>query len=135
MSTHPMIFVNLPVSDIAVTRTFWSTLGYTFNEQFSDENALCLVFSDSIYAMLLKRDFFQTFTPKTIADATTTVEVLNSLAVESREAVDTLVDAALAIGATEYRDPMDMGLMYQRCFSDLDHHNWEIAWMDPSFQG
>ena len=101
MTTHPMIFVNLPVADIAVSRTFWSTLGYSFNEQFSDDNALCLMFSDSIFAMLLQRDFFQTFTDKPVADARSSAQVLNGLAMTSRAEVDALVDAAVAAGATE----------------------------------
>lgn len=132
MTTHPMIFVNLPVADIAVSRTFWSTLGYSFNEQFSDDNALCLMFSDSIFAMLLQRDFFQTFTDKPVADARSSAQVLNGLAMTSRADVDALVDAAVAAGATEPRAPQDQGFMYERGFSDLDGHDWEIMWMDPA---
>ncbi|WP_093183699.1 VOC family protein [Sanguibacter gelidistatuariae] len=132
MTTHPMIFVNLPIADVAASRSFWSTLGYSFNEQFSDENALCLVFSDSIFAMLLQRDFFQSFTDKPVVDARTSAQVLNGLAMTSRAEVDALVDAAVAAGATEPRPAQDQGFMYERGFSDLDGHDWEIMWMDPS---
>ncbi|SDC91825.1 hypothetical protein SAMN05216410_2546 [Sanguibacter gelidistatuariae] len=127
-----MIFVNLPIADVAASRSFWSTLGYSFNEQFSDENALCLVFSDSIFAMLLQRDFFQSFTDKPVVDARTSAQVLNGLAMTSRAEVDALVDAAVAAGATEPRPAQDQGFMYERGFSDLDGHDWEIMWMDPS---
>lgn len=127
-----MIFVNLPVADVGASRRFWSALGYSFNEQFSDENALCLVFSDSIFAMLLQRDFFQSFTDKPVVDATTSAQVLNGLAMTSRAEVDALVDAAVAAGATEPRPAQDQGFMYERGFSDLDGHDWEIMWMDPA---
>ena len=127
-----MIFVNLPVADVAASRTFWSTLGYSFNEQFSDDKALCLMFSDSIFAMLLQRDFFASFTDKPVADATTSAQVLNGLAMTSRAEVDALVEAAVAAGATEPRPPQDHGTMYERGFSDLDGHEWEIMWMDPA---
>ena len=126
-----MIFVNLPVADIPASRRFWSTLGYSFNEQFSDDKALCLAFSDSIFAMLLQRDFFQTFTDKPVVDAKSSAQVLNGLAMASRAEVDALVDAAVAAGATEPRAPQDQGFMYERGFSDLDGHDWEIMWMDP----
>ena len=134
MTTHPMIFVNLPVADISAAREFWSSLGYSFNEQFSDDKALCLMLGDSIFAMLLQRDFFQSFTDKPTIDATTAVQVLNGLAMGSRAEVDALVDAAVAAGATESRPPQDQGFMYERGFADLDGHDWEIMWMDPAVE-
>ncbi|MGW4587445.1 VOC family protein [Amycolatopsis thermoflava] len=130
--TNQMIFVNLPVADLDRAKKFWSDLGYEFNAQFTDENAACLVFSDTIYAMLLRHDFFTTFTDKQIIDSAKSTEVLLALSAESREAVDTLVDKAVAAGGRETRDPMDQGFMYQRVFEDPDGHNWEIIWMDPS---
>ncbi|WP_167481487.1 MULTISPECIES: VOC family protein [Amycolatopsis] len=130
--TKQMIFVNLPVSDLDRVKEFWTDLGYEFNPQFTDENAACLVFSDTIYAMLLRNEFFGTFTDKQIIDTAKSTEVLLALSAESREAVDALVDKAVAAGGRETRDPMDYGQMYQRVFEDPDGHNWEIMWMDPA---
>ncbi|UED87066.1 VOC family protein [Streptomyces profundus] len=130
MST--MVFVNLPVADLERSKEFFTKLGYSFNPQFSDENAACLVISDTIYAMLLVKPFFKTFTKKEIADATTHTEVIVALSADSREAVDELVDRALAAGGQQTMDPMSEGPMYGRSFQDLDGHQWEVIWMDPS---
>jgi predicted lactoylglutathione lyase len=128
-----MIFINLPVADVDASRKFFTELGYSFNEQFSDQNALCLVISDTIFAMLLRRDFFQTFTPRAVADAHQATEALLGLSADSRQAVDGLVDKALAAGGTEVREPVSQGdLMYGRAFADPDGHIWEIFWMDPA---
>lgn len=125
------IFVNLPVRDLGASMTFFSALGFTFNPQFTDDTAACMVISDTIYAMLLTHDKFRQFTKKDIADATTTTEVLTALSVDSKDAVDKMVDAAIGAGGTEPRDSMDYGFMFQRAFDDLDGHTWEIIWMDP----
>ncbi len=125
------IFVNLPVEDLDRSMEFFRRLGYALNPQFTDGNAACLVISDDIYAMLLRKDFFRTFTQKAISDARTSAEVLLALSMESRERVDELVDMALRAGATSTKGPMDMGSMYQRSFDDLDGHGWERFWMDP----
>jgi uncharacterized protein len=126
------IFVNLPVKDLARAKTFFGTLGFRFNPQFTDDTAACMVISDDIYAMLLTHAKFKEFTRKEIVDATKATEVLTCLSRDSRTAVDELVQAALAAGATETRDPMDYGFMYGRSFDDLDGHIWEIVWMDPA---
>jgi predicted lactoylglutathione lyase len=127
-----MIFVNLPVKNLEKSKAFWEAVGYSFNPQFTDENAGCLVISDTIFAMLLQEPFFQTFTTRGIADATQTKEVLLGLSAESREGVDQLVDKALAAGATAPKEAQDYGFMYQRSFEDLDGHLWEIIYMDPA---
>lgn len=127
----PMIFVNLPVRDVAKATAFYTGLGWDKNEQFSDENASCIVVSDTIFVMLLAEPYFATFTTKAIADATKTTEVLNGLSSDSREQVDELLSRALAGGGTEAREPMD-DFMYQRSFQDLDGHVWEIIYMDPA---
>ncbi|HEX5493450.1 MAG TPA: VOC family protein [Mycobacteriales bacterium] len=127
-----MIFVNLPVRDLPASQAFWTELGYSFNPQFTDENAACLIISDTIYAMLLTTDFFRTFTSKDVVDATRATEVLLALSADSRQAVDALVDRAVAAGGTEAGAPMDHGFMYQRSFDDPDGHRWEIIWMDPA---
>lgn len=127
-----MIFVNLPVKDLEASKAFWGELGYGFNAQFSDENCASMVISDTIVAMLLTEARYKDFTHKEIADATKTSEVLLCLSSESRAAVDTLVDAAVAAGGTESRPAQDLGFMYGRAFDDLDGHTWEIMWMDPA---
>ncbi len=126
------IFVHLPVNDLDKSKTFFGKLGYTFNAQFTDETAACMVISDDIYAMLLTHAKFKDFTRKPIADAHKTTEVLIALSVDSKDAVNKLVDAAVKEGGSENRDPQDYGFMFLRSFNDLDGHNWEIIWMDPN---
>lgn len=125
-----MIFVNLPVQDLEASKAFFSALGYQFNPAFTDENAACMVISESIFVMLLVKPFFQQFTTKAIADAQASTEVITCLSADSRKAVDTLVDKALEAGAREPQPARDYGFMYQRGFQDLDGHLWEIAHMD-----
>src|SRR6185312_16220690 len=102
-----LLFLNLPVADLAASRDFFAQLGFDFNEKFCDEGAACMVVSDQAYVMLLQRDRFADFVSKPVADA------------------------AEAAGAGAVKDPQDYGFMYQRSFHDLDGHHWEIAWMDP----
>lgn len=126
------IFVNLPIKDLNKTKDFWTKLGFSFNEQFSDDKALCLVLSDGlIYSMLITHEMFSTFTNRAIADATTT-QVLTAIEVDSREEVDTIVKRALENGATRYRESADHGWMYYDCFADLDGHQWEVLYTDPT---
>ncbi|MEV4948529.1 VOC family protein [Streptomyces sp. NPDC053755] len=129
-----MIFVNLPVKDLATSKSFWSKLGYSFNPQFSDENTACLVISDTIFAMLMTEPRFKDFTApgKEVADASKTSEVLLALSAESREEVDRLADTALASGGSPAAEAQDHGFMYGRSFTDPDGHHWELAWMDPA---
>ena len=126
------IFVNLPVKHLDRSVEFFKKLGYTFNPQFTDENATCMLVGENIYAMLLVESYFNTFTPKSLADAKTTTESLVALSLESREAVNKVVETALAAGARRYAEPKDHGFMYQWGFEDLDGHIWEYFWMDPS---
>lgn len=126
------IFVNLAVKDLARSIAFFKALGFTFNPQFTDETAACMVISDTIYAMLLTHDKFKEFTKKEIVDATKATEVLTCLSFDSKDRVNELAGAALKAGGTEAREPMDYGFMYGRSFEDLDGHIWEVIWMDPS---
>ena len=126
------IFVNLPVKDLDRSIAFFKALGFSFNAQFTDETAGCMVISDDIYAMLLTHDKFKQFTTKAIADATKTTEVLTCLSAESKDAVNLLVDKALKAGGQKLREPQDYGFMYERSFQDPDGHIWEIMWMDPA---
>lgn len=126
------IFVNLPVSDLKRSIAFFESLGFRFNPQFTDDKAGCMVVSDTIYVMLLMRDYFQTFTPKAAVDAKTSTEVLLALSQENRQVVDELVRKAVAAGGSTYNEPKDHGFMYQHGFEDLDGHIWEIFWMDAA---
>lgn len=131
-----MVFVNLPVADLAVSTKFYETMGCGKNEQFSDENASCMVWSDTIMFMLLSRDYFATFTPRKIADSHETSEVLIALSCDSKEAVDRMTDAADAGGGkADIRGTQDLGFMYGRAFADPDGHIIEPVWMDPASQG
>ena len=125
-----MIFVNLPVQDLEKAKTFFAALGYTFNPTFTDDNAACMIISDSIFVMLLVESFFAGFTTRPISDARQQTEVITCLSATSRTAVDALVDTALKAGASEPMPARDYGFMYQRGFQDLDGHLWEIAHMD-----
>ncbi|MDO8266414.1 MAG: VOC family protein [Moraxellaceae bacterium] len=125
------IYVNLPVKDLNRSIGFFSSLGYSFNEQFTNENATCMIVSENIYVMLLVEPFFQTFTSKTICDATKQVEVLICLSCESRAAVDDMVAKAEAAGGTVPLPPKDHGFMYEHRYQDLDGHVWELVFMQP----
>ena len=130
MSTK--IFVNLPVKDLERSKKFFTALGYSFNPQFTDENAACLVISDDIYAMLLTEPFFKGFMKKEIADSSKTTEVIIALSADSKAEVDQLADKAIEAGAKPVMDPSDLGFMYSRSFLDPDGHHWEVFWMDPA---
>jgi predicted lactoylglutathione lyase len=126
------MFVNLPVKDLDRSKAFFEKLGFTFNPQFTDETAACMVISEDNYAMLLTHPKFKEFTKKAIADATKSTEVLIALALESKANVDSFVDTALKSGATEARPTEDHGFMYSCSINDLDGHIWEPFWMDPA---
>jgi hypothetical protein len=125
------IFVNLPVKDLKRSMGFFEKLGFRNNPQFTDETAACMVISDDIFLMILTEAKFKTFTPKAIADAKTSTEVLVALSCESREKVEELVRTAVAAGGSEYAEANDHGFMYQHGFQDPDGHIWELIWMDP----
>jgi len=126
-----MIFVNLPVADLKRATAFYETIGATKNPQFSDDTASCMVFSETIYAMLLTYDKYRQFTAKKIVDAKTSSEVIIALSADSREDVDALVAKAKASGVTIDPTPtQDYGFMYGRSFEDPDGHIWEVIWMD-----
>lgn len=126
------MFTNLPVKDLPASIDFFTKLGFTFNPQFSDKNGTCMIVGDDAFVMLLAEDFFKTFTKKGLADATTTTEVITAITVDSREEVDTMVDAALTAGATPSNEASDQEFMYTRSFQDLDGHLWEVLYMDPA---
>ena len=121
------IFVNLPVKNLDKTKEFFSTLGYTFNKQFTDEKGACLVISENIYAMLITEPFFKSFIPNNeISDTSKTKEVFLALSTDSKQQVDDLTSKAIAAGGKKFRDAEDHGFMYARSFEDLDGHVWEV---------
>lgn len=124
------IFINLPVKNLNKSIDFFTKLGYSFNQQFTDEKATCMIISEHIYVMLLVTEFFQTFTQKQVADAMKYTESIICLSAESRDEVDELVRKAQEAGAVVATQPQDHGWMYQHGFQDLDGHLWEIAYMD-----
>jgi predicted lactoylglutathione lyase len=125
-----LIFVNLPVADLAAARAFYEAIGAVNEPRFTDETAACKVLSDVIQVILLTHGKFSQFTPKRIADAHEVSEVLICLSADSREAVDDITEMALAAGGREPRAPQDYGFMYGRSFEDPDGHIWEPMWMD-----
>jgi predicted lactoylglutathione lyase len=126
-----MIFVNLPVADLARSTAFYEAVGARKNEQFCDGTASCMVFSDTIHAMLLTHAKFREFTPKEIADAKRTSEVLVCVSADSREEVDAMAaKAGTAGGRVDPCPKQDHGWMYGRSFEDPDGHIWEVIWMD-----
>jgi uncharacterized protein len=126
------IFVNLPVKDLNKSVAFFTKLGFTFNPQFTDETATCMVVAEDIYVMLLTEPKFRTFTPKPICDATKSTEVLVALSCDSRGEVDELVRKAVSAGGSTYNKPQDHGFMYTHGYQDLDGHIWEVFFMEPS---
>ena len=126
------IFVNLPVKNLDRSVEFFTKLGFSFNAQFTDETATCMVVSEDIFVMLLTEAKFKEFTPNPICDATKSTEVLVCLSSESREEVDKMIRNAVAAGGTTYNEPQDYGFMYSHGFQDLDGHIWETMFMETS---
>ena len=126
-----LIFVNLPVSDLPKSMAFYEAIGAVNNAQFTDHTAACMVLSETIHVMLLTHDKFRQFTPKTIANARETTEVLICMSSDSRNDVDgTLAKAEAAGGTIDVGPKQDYGFMYGRSFEDPDGHHWEVMWMD-----
>jgi predicted lactoylglutathione lyase len=125
------IFVNLAVRDLKRSMDFFGKLGFSFNPQFTDDRAACMIVSEDAYVMLLSETFFQTFTRKMLCDTSKYAEGLFALSCSSRAEVDEMVKKAVAGGGKHAMEPQDHGFMYGWSFNDLDGHQWEIIWMDP----
>jgi len=126
------LFVNLAVDDLERSVDFFTKLGFSFDERFTDETATAMVVNDSATVMLLVRDRFADFTKKEIVDPKTQIGAIMALSADSREEVDAFADGALAAGGSPANDPMDLDFMYARSFQDPDGHQWEIVWMNPT---
>ncbi|MYM72191.1 glyoxalase/bleomycin resistance/extradiol dioxygenase family protein [Duganella sp. FT109W] len=123
------IFINLPVRDLQKSIHFFTHLGYSFNQHYTDDSATCMIVDENIFVMLLTETRFKEFTPKPISDAHTSTEVLVCLQAPSRDAVTTLVSKAIEAGGRTYKEPQDRGFMYGHGFEDLDGHLWELVYM------
>ena len=126
------LFVNLAVRDLKKAMAFFSGLGFTYNRQFTDDKAACMIVSDEAFVMLLAEPFFKGFTKKQICDTGRQTEALLALSCTSRSEVDEIVKKAVSSGGSHAMEPMDHGFMYGWSFYDLDGHHWEVMWMDPA---
>jgi predicted lactoylglutathione lyase len=126
------IFVNLSVRDLSKSMEFFTSLGFTFNPQFTDDKAACMIISEEAYVMLLTDPFFRGFTKKEPCDTTKSNEAFLALSCESKAEVDAIVRKAIDAGGSHAMDSMDHGFMYGWSFYDLDGHHWEVMWMDPA---
>ena len=131
-TTPHKLFVNIPVSDLQRSITFFEALGFTFNRQFTDATATCMLVGEDAYFMLLTRERFKEFSKRPVGDARRETNALFAISVENRAQVDEVVRKALAAGGSPAADPQDHGFMYGHSFYDLDGHHWEVFWMDPS---
>lgn len=125
-------FDNLAVADLRRSMDFFEAVGFSFNEQFTNDQASAMVISETINAMLHTHESIKRFTKKKIVDSHKATEVLLALRVDSKEQVDDLAKKALEAGGKQARDPADHGFMYERSFEDPDGHIWEVFWMDSS---
>ena len=126
------IYVNVPVSDLTKSVDFFTKLGFEFNKEYTDENATCMIVSDTAFVMLLTNEFFKRFTKKELTDAASHTEAILAISAGSRAEVDEMVNTALAAGGQPSNDKMDEGFMYSWSFQDLDGHLWEVMYMDES---
>lgn len=124
------IFINLAVKDVEKSMRFYTALGFTNNPQFSDDNGKCMVWSDSIFVMILSHEKFATFATKPIADTKNALAGLFSLSFESLEEVNTAMENGLNAGGIEPHEMRDYGFMQQRSIEDFDGHTWEVFYMD-----
>ena len=124
------IFINLAVKDVEKSMRFYTALGFTNNPQFSDDNGKCMVWSDSIYVMILSHEKFATFATKPIADTKNALAGLFSLSFDSLEEVNAAMENGLNVGGIEPHEMRDYGFMQQRTIEDFDGHTWEVFYMD-----
>lgn len=127
-----MVFINLAVRDLKKSMDFFTTLGFSFNPQFTDDKAACMIISGQAFVMLITEPFFRTFTKREPCDTSTHSEALIALSCESRAEVDEMVRKAIDAGGSHAMDATDHGFMYAWSFYDVDGHHWEVMWMDPS---
>jgi uncharacterized protein len=127
-----LLFVNLAVADLDRSVEFFTKLGFTFNPEFTDETATCMIVSEQAFVMLLTQAKFREFITTDVSDPTTQTEVLMAISATSRDEVDVLADKAIAAGGSHASNPIEMDFMYARSFRDPDGHIWEVTWMDEA---
>jgi uncharacterized protein len=132
LTQPPKLFVNLAVDDLGRSVEFFTGLGFSFDQRFTDATATCMVLSEESFVMLLTRQKFGEFTSKEIVDSSRGTEAILALSASSREEVDAFADKALASGGSPAKDPLEYGFMYSRSFQDPDGHLWEIFWIDQA---
>lgn len=126
------LYVNLPIKDLQRSKDFFSKLGFTFNEKFSDDTSTAMIVDEGIIFMLLEKEKFQSFIPhKTVADTAKHCGAINAIQVASKDEVNAIIKKAVDAGGQEYKEAQDYGFMYGRSFEDLDGNCWEFFWMDP----
>ena len=125
------VYINLPIKDVEKTKNFWTKLGFSLNEQITDQNAVCVILSDNINVMFLTEAYFETFSERPVPKGDTT-QVLVAIGLNSREEVDKVVNTALENGAYQHEEPQDHGWMYQNSFWDINGHGWNVIFADPS---
>lgn len=131
---HKQIYVNLAVDDLDRSKASFTALGFSFEPRFTNAQAACLILGENLYAMLLVKHLFKSFTRKSLCNPKESTEALMGLSCESRDDVDALVARALAAGGAVPRAPQDYGFMYGHGFEDIDGHIWELIHMDPNAQ-
>lgn len=134
-ATPRKLFVNIPVRDLQRSIDFFEALGFSFNTQFTDASATCMLVGEDSYFMLMTTERFREFSKRPVGDASRETGALFAISADNRAEVDALADRALEVGATRVADPQDQGFMYLRTFYDLDGHHWEVFWMDPAAMG
>jgi predicted lactoylglutathione lyase len=130
-TTRHKLFVNIPVADLQRSIDFFEALGFTFNPQFTDATATCMLVGEDAYFMLLTREKFRDFSTRDAGEPSKETSALYAISVESRDDVDDLVRKAITAGGSPAKDPQDHGFMYQSSFFDPDGYHWEVFWMDP----
>ncbi len=123
------LFINLPVKDPGATSKFFAKMGFSFDPQFSDDKAKCLIISDDMYVMFLAEPFFKSFTGRNIPDRSTSGVILSLLA-HSREEVDQMIEKSISAGGRDISKPQQMDMMYTKTFEDPDGHIWEVFYVD-----
>ena len=129
---NKQVFINLAVSDLAKSMEFYTALGFSNNPQFSDETGKCMVWSESIYVMIMTHEKFSSFATKPIANTKSNLAGLFSLSVANLDEVNKMMTDGLKAGGTEPTEMKDYGFMQQRTIEDFDGHTWEIFYMDIS---
>jgi len=125
------IFLNIAVKDLDQSVAFFTKLGFTFNPDFTNEKATCMIISENIFVMLLVEEFFQTFTKKEIVDSTKSTEAIIAISADSKAEVDTMIRTAISAGGKPSNPTVDHGFMYISSFQDIDGHLWEVCYLDP----